>query len=417
MPPLLPDFYYSLKTKIFFGPTQGPKLFQNQEESAIPWSECGVVILHGNERPHLIAIRETVEALMESSTGGTADHLRVELDRLDENLAGLYDIVSSLPFDHVVFVSIGGHEVMQKSQHFLHQLTKREAGKDYYFVVVPTSLGRPSFISSELFVPDHSQRLGLLINDDVAVAHAVWFNPTFTLKSPVEIDSVALLGEVLSRFATSSSALESLFSHRFQMNYSIYWYYIPQILACIDNAYETPEAYESRALFIWNSVIASLPVMYPQFSIVSGESNGLSQTPGGAIKETVRICSVLFPNISPTRIQAEITYALFNHLLTSRGTETFGSLPADLSVLLQDYWAEPLHYWKSKIAHLIGPLELPDAVSRLIAGSDSYGKEESPSSVALWNILNSVRITAEGGTSLISPQSYAHASALLNSLE
>jgi hypothetical protein len=416
MAPLLPDFYYSLKTRIFFGPTQGPKLFQNEHESSIPWSECGVVILHGAEHSQSTAVRETTEALIESTINRKVNRLMIGLETLEQEFPYVCNLVSSLPFKHLVFVSIGGNKVMQRSRHLLHKITREKNDIACYFVAVPVSLGMPCFMNSELFIPDHLQRLGQITNDDAGVAHAVWFNPTFTLKSQVEIDSVAMLGEVLSRFTTSLSALPRGFSPHHRMNYSIYWYYIPQILSCIDEAHETPEDYEIRAFLIWNSVIASLPVLYPQYGIPTGNSEGSSYMPGGAIKETALICSVLFPDISPIRIQAEVTYALFNHLLSSRGTEIFGSLQGDMSALLQEYRADPLQYWKSRISKIIGPLQLPDAISELTSDSESYSKEEPHSSVALWNLLNSVRITSDSGASLISPETYAQASVLLSSL-
>jgi len=416
MLPLLPDFSYSLKTKIFFGPTQGPKLFQDEQESVIPWRECGVVILHGTEKPHLTAVRETTEALIERTINRKVNQLIIGIDSLELEFPALRSLVTSLPFERFVFVTVGGHEEMQRSRHLLHKLKKEENQIGSYFVAVPISLGLPCFVSSELFVPDYRQRLGQLTYDEVAIAHAVWFNPTFTLKSQVEIDAVAQLGEVLSHFTTSSRTYSGGLAHHYRMHYSIYWYYIPQLLAYIENSHETPEDYGFRALLIWNSVIASLPVMYPQNGTPAGNSEGATYAHGGAIKETVRICSILFPDISPTRIQAEMTYALFNHLLSSRGTETFGSLKDDLSELLQEYWAEPLQYWKNKIRDLIGPLQLPDAISRLTSGSESYSKEEPHSSVGLWNLINTVRITWESGPSLISSESYAQASALLSSL-
>lgn len=406
---LLPDFFYSLKTRIFFGPTQGPKLFQDTQKSGIPWSDCGVVILYGADRPHLAAVRESIEALIESTINRKVNHLIIGFDSLEREMAAFRNLMLSLPFENFVFVTIGGHEEMQRSQHLLHKLRREEDCKTCYFVAVPVSLGLPCFLNPELFTPDHLRRSGQLTNNEVAVAHAVWFNPTFTLKSRVEIDSVAHLGEVLSQFATSSSARVQGFDRRYRMNYSIYWYHIPQILTYIEDAHETPEDYELRALLIWNSVIASLPIMHPQ-----SEKN--RQAPGGALKETVRICSVLFPEISPTRIQAEITYALFNHLLSSKGSETFGSLKGNLSELLQEYWANPLQYWRNKIMDLMGPLQLPDAISRLTTGLESSLKEESYSTVALWNLINSVQITRESGDSLLSSESYAHASVLLSSL-
>lgn len=417
MASLLPDFYYSLKTKIFFGPSQGPKLFQDTQDSVIPWNECGAVILHGAERPHLAAVREMTEAMIEATIKRKANCLSIGIDSMDRELTVLRTLLSSLPFEKFALVTIGGTEEMQRARQLLYSIKKEGNCALGYFVTIPLTLGLPCFVNSELFLPDHHHRHGQLINDEVAIAHAVWFNPTFTLKSQVEIDSVSQLGEVLSHFTASDKTRPLGLAHRHRMHYSIYWHYIPQLLSYIENASETPEAYESRALLIWNSVIASLPVMYPQHNIFTGNSDGSRYASDGVIKETARICLVLFPEISATRIQAEITYALFNHLLSSRGTEIFGALKHDLTALLQEYWTDPLQYWKGKIRDLIGPLQLPDAISRLTTSSETYSKEEPPSSVALWNLLNSVRITLESGTSPISSQTYAEASALLSALD
>jgi len=410
---MLPDFSYSLKTKIFFGPSQGVKLFQDVEESTIPWRKipwhkCGVIILHGIEQHHLSAFRNTVQALVESTIDRKAKTLLIGTKPVDEDLSTLSNTIASLPFEQITIVSVGGHEVMVRSQHLLYRLSNTDNTKQLFFVTVPTSLGLPCFINSDLLIVDHSQRLGRITGSDVAIADAVWFNPTFTLKSQVDIDSIALLGAVLSPFTTSSSRAlpEGSTTPYHKMSFSTYWYYLPQILTCIEMAHETPEDYEIRASFIWNSVIASLPVMYPMDQIPSG----------GAIKEATRICSVLFPEISSTRIQAEVTYGLFNHLLSDKATEVFGSLHSDLSALLGNYWADPLLHWNNKLNDLIGPLELPNAISRLIVDTDWYTKEERSYSVALWNLINSVRITTESGTSLSSPEIYAQTSTLLSSL-
>jgi hypothetical protein len=392
---MLRDFNYELKTHLFFGPSQGGSLFH---PDSLSWNESRVILLHHYEAGHQIkAYCEMVESLL------AAMAIKARVLTIDRSGA-LNVIINDQLLEHLeqsdkfVLICIGDNDLMQAGRELHFRLHTGSPALKGHLIVIPTDLSLPVFLNNNIVLFDAPDKSARFVQSSSVVADFAWFNPTFTLgvhnlSSSIDFNSqtfyelIALAGEVISPFTiVNPHSISEKISYQQTFN-SIYWNFIPNILICIEELEKNPEDYELRALFIWNNIIASLPIIYPQANFYSGDQNqsikeGKLNVSWGIIKEASYICKTLCPELSMTEIQAELTLALFHILSDNNLDDNLVQLKTKLEVLLGGIWSNPVSVWRDRFSRIIKTPQLSKAIST----------RHKTSATNLFNLLGTVRI-------------------------